>query len=789
MATCDSQLGEDVPKKKRGNQGDFHGVRLQFLEEHLQAYQAASKENTVRVWFQDTFFPSYWKSFHWSLPLNKDPSPSDVYPNDAENIEMKTATMKATTAKIKSWFNYRRNALQLNSKKNPWAQWLSQLGKPLDGPPRRPHDNQYYMRHPLYKPKVTEAFERDWPGSGLAETFRMSFRCKIAEELLRNETVAFQEQLTKEVDARYQADLEQYKQGISITQSEDVQDQEDAIESFAAIVQPLVDGLRAHTGMYVQLMAVAPSADSSAAKCICLSSGKASNGLDFSGQDAAGFRTFTRLFMRWAMVAEGLLPASTLATTITMDTVGSVPSIPTANGMATAGTQSPAEPRTRDGVTGPKETSQRVKAIPKAAPLPSSSSTIQRAHRNDISPEERARVQLEKAVMLTKAAVAAAGFEVGEELLTAIAKLPPSAKAKRISELAKMGAYERGREENIARNSVLVAQLGLSSAVAQLMEKNKHNTGGETPPNGDNDDYNPGASSPASKGKDKQIGEVRRSQRHTAGKNPAEQNKDETAEATDMDVDNNNDGERGGERNSGSEGVPDAREDVVNGSENGEGEEAVQVHSNEDDGGSEGEGRKEDDEPHIHRSERDNGNEEVEVPEWFSAAWTNFTSVKRESYGAQWFELLRGWKDWEKRNGYDENGEELSKLSRPPQIGTWIKSRRYYNRLPKILDPKVFADQWWRWWRASNPSWRVVDGSDSLSKDRDGPWDGVTATGINGLLSIIVGLWWWRERTADADPAIETWHNAVEDVVWVLQHGTGEELDGDERPRKRVRTS
>lgn len=129
--------------------------------------------------------------------------------------------------KIKSWFNYRRNALRLNSKKNPWAQWLSQLGKPLDGPPRRPHDNQYYMRHPLYKPKVTEAFERDWPGSGLAETFRMSFRCKIAEELLRNETVAFQEQLTKEVDARYQAHLEQYKQGISITQSEDVQDQEE----------------------------------------------------------------------------------------------------------------------------------------------------------------------------------------------------------------------------------------------------------------------------------------------------------------------------------------------------------------------------------------------------------------------------------------------------------------------------------------------------------------------------------------------------------------------------------
>lgn len=240
-----AKTNDEVPKKKRGNQGDFHGARLEWLEANLQAYQGASQTGTTRVWFNEEFFPNYWKQFHWSLPLNKDPLPGDVYPNDPENIEVKSAAMKAATKvskyfliwvelnhnyrlqKIKSWFNYRRNTLHLNAKKDPWAQWLSQLGRPLDGPPHRPHNHQYYMRHPKYKPKVTEAFNKEWPTKGLDESYKMAFRCSISERLLALETDEFRERLTAEVDAEHKIKLQQYKQGISIANSEDERDREE----------------------------------------------------------------------------------------------------------------------------------------------------------------------------------------------------------------------------------------------------------------------------------------------------------------------------------------------------------------------------------------------------------------------------------------------------------------------------------------------------------------------------------------------------------------------------------
>ncbi len=129
--------------------------------------------------------------------------------------------------KIKSWFNYRRNALRLNSSKDPWAKWLSQLGRPLDGPPHRPHDHQYYMHHPMHKAKVMKAYNEEWPAAGLNDGYQMSFRCAVAQRLLAKETDDFRMQLKAEAEAAHSANLERYKKGISIADSEDPQDREE----------------------------------------------------------------------------------------------------------------------------------------------------------------------------------------------------------------------------------------------------------------------------------------------------------------------------------------------------------------------------------------------------------------------------------------------------------------------------------------------------------------------------------------------------------------------------------
>lgn len=99
MANSPLSTKETKEKKKRGNRGDFHGQRLEFLEANLPNYQRVSKEGKVRPWFNDVLFPEYWAKFHWSLPLEKEPSPSDVYPgNDSltkAQEDAKETTMKA----------------------------------------------------------------------------------------------------------------------------------------------------------------------------------------------------------------------------------------------------------------------------------------------------------------------------------------------------------------------------------------------------------------------------------------------------------------------------------------------------------------------------------------------------------------------------------------------------------------------------------------------------------------------------------------------------------------------
>ncbi len=90
--------------------------------------------------------------------------------------------------------------------------------------------------------------------------------------------------------------------------------------------------------------------------------------------------------------------------------------------------------------------------------------------------------------------------------------------------------------------------------------------------------------------------------------------------------------------------------------------------------------------------------------------------------------------------------------------------------MPNVPDPTAFAEQWWNWWRACNPSWRVTGNSNTLLRECNGTLDGATATGVNGLLSVLATLWWWRAKTPDSNTAINDWDDAMDDVLWVLEH-------------------
>ncbi|KAF4564769.1 hypothetical protein EYR40_010941 [Pleurotus pulmonarius] len=496
MANSPSSTKETKEKKKRGNRGNFHGQRLEFLEANLPNYQRVSKEGKVRPWFNDDLFPEYWAKFHWSLPLEKELSPSDVYPgNDlltkAEE-DTKETTMKAMGAKIRSWFNYWRNLLGLNTSKDPWGPWLAQLHKPLDGPPRLAHDYQFYMRHP-------------------------EFKAKVSKGLLAAEPPTVKQRLLDEVKEAHRVAMERYEQGIHVADCEDPEQCAEAIASLSTVVQPLLNGLRAHTGMYFQLMAATPSTDNSSAQCVFLGAGKSESGLDFSGLDPVGFQAFTKLFLRWTMVASSALPISSLSGGVHF------PSAPTpTNPVGNATLAVPAvvqslhddrnpvaQASTRIGATHGQPGVTNQPSNPAGGATGSTVSTV----------EERAAQateRLERAKEATRLLLLDAGLEVSAPLLLQIAQMTPSDKAARIVSLRRMSSFEVKQEENIACNAELLAALGVDGgAVAALFADSKRRTlptADENHGEGDNDDYRPEKGAGPSKPVSKQ-GEMRRSSR------------------------------------------------------------------------------------------------------------------------------------------------------------------------------------------------------------------------------------------------------------------------------------
>ncbi|KAJ6458761.1 hypothetical protein C8R45DRAFT_942597 [Mycena sanguinolenta] len=76
---------DDVPRKKRGNPGDFKGQRLEFLTSLVPEYLEYAKRGKgknksgagpadVRA-FWPAFFHDYWEKFDWRLSLDEEPLP------------------------------------------------------------------------------------------------------------------------------------------------------------------------------------------------------------------------------------------------------------------------------------------------------------------------------------------------------------------------------------------------------------------------------------------------------------------------------------------------------------------------------------------------------------------------------------------------------------------------------------------------------------------------------------------------------------------------------------------
>lgn len=73
------------------------------------------------------------------------------------------------------------------------------------------------------------------------------------------------------------------------------------------------------------------------------------------------------------------------------------------------------------------------------------------------------------------------------------------------------------------------------------------------------------------------------------------------------------------------------------------------------------------------------------------------------------------------------------------------------------------------------PKWRT---SEISKREVGGSWDELQKPGINGLLSVMAGLFYWgksvRHGGDDDDEGRSKWDELLMDIAWVLQQLTDE---------------
>ncbi|KAJ7896113.1 hypothetical protein B0H14DRAFT_2558531 [Mycena olivaceomarginata] len=118
--------------------------------------------------------------------------------------------------------------------------------------PRRPSDFQFYMRHDDYKDAVMQQYiERygDQP-----KDKQLALHCKVAIKMLAEEPDKVKEWLVAECDAAHAEDLEVFKEKEEPEPDADEEIQRKCHENFLPIVQPLLAGLHAYTGLTLNII-------------------------------------------------------------------------------------------------------------------------------------------------------------------------------------------------------------------------------------------------------------------------------------------------------------------------------------------------------------------------------------------------------------------------------------------------------------------------------------------------------------------------------------------------------
>ncbi|KAJ7725578.1 hypothetical protein B0H16DRAFT_1736105 [Mycena metata] len=685
--------------------------------------------------------------------------------------------------KIKTWYNHHRHAMGLTS--NPYAPWLARFRRPEGSAPKRVTDYQFYMQHEDFKAAVEAEFQARHGHKPREQ--HLALRCEVAREFFQAEPEQVKERIREEAREEHKEQVELWKDAEEGLPSVREEDQQEARVRFAQVVAPLLNGLRLYTGYHITLIAGRITTENSV-DVVSLHAGKTKTkagpdtGLDFPqwAEDAYKDKLLDH-FVRYLIDAHqepkdddnGGGPTEDTTTTSTPNPQGPAPL------NSTPIPQGPAPLNSTPIPHGP-------------APLNALANDDEDMPMQLLPPSGLAAVLARPATPPVAGSLEArmATLTVLESpLRRELEGLPSNQRRSRVMELEKMSKLGLQRENNAARDregalalTESMKQLAATQAAADSHGKRgekrtaagkarggRHKTKRARRASKGSDD---GEESAVSSESDATDGEGRVEPPRTRGRARRGGNEEQNGSA---------DGGGGGDDEQQHGGGGDDEHQNQNGAaDGGSGVDEEQNGGGDGGGGGSDEQRENDEQQNggpgaggggvgkQKKAVNKGGN--VKVPKWAGDALAGLEDVQLDSGWTGWEGMINLWWNIESAGGFAA-GKKLSTTNRPTEVQWWIQRAR--KGTPPIKDPAAFAGSWTRWWCGLNPTWRRGDGGiDAMLKEgggEEGEWDALDVRGVNGLLSVLMCLKWWRNAVEEEE---KDWVMAVADVTWVLEQLT-----------------
>jgi len=145
---------------------------------------------------------------------------------------------------------------------------------------------------------------------------------------------------------------------------------------------------------------------------------------------------------------------------------------------------------------------------------------------------------------------------------------------------------------------------------------------------------------------------------------------------------------------------------------------------------------------------------------WFSEFQKMFLE---KDLGTEWVDLVSLWVAFEEQSRSTQV-RRLSAAGRPAVVHDWIARRRVTTFQPKILSLEDYESEFLDWWRRLQPTWRISNNNvDNAASQLD--WVCLRVPGVNGIMNVVVALFYWGLASEGKSAHHKAWLAAVEDCA------------------------